>query len=219
MTDAATGTSSNAGWHPDPMGRHELRYFDGSSWTEHVADGGVTSTDPLQASAGSAQYYLYAVGGSVTPFMPGRMELIERIAPMVADRFKATQGVNWGWIAQRIAPLAPEDHILHAQDCYHGEGNRGSLVATTEQLWWLGNGMFRKEDVPIGYEWQVETVKYGNVMGTAAALMSGSGLGTATRNGILIIGGEQFQMKTDECDYFAQLIRQYQRMIMNMPEA
>lgn len=36
-----------AGWYKDPSGTHELRYFDGSVWTEHVSDGGVTSTAPL----------------------------------------------------------------------------------------------------------------------------------------------------------------------------
>lgn len=34
-------------WHPDPAGRHQLRWFDGSSWTPSVSDDGVTSTDPL----------------------------------------------------------------------------------------------------------------------------------------------------------------------------
>ncbi|MDW3219582.1 MAG: DUF2510 domain-containing protein [Acidimicrobiales bacterium] len=33
------------GWHPDPSGRHELRYHDGAAWTAHVSDGGATSTD------------------------------------------------------------------------------------------------------------------------------------------------------------------------------
>lgn len=32
-------------WLPDPTGRNELRYFDGSNWTEHVANGGVISAD------------------------------------------------------------------------------------------------------------------------------------------------------------------------------
>ena len=39
--------ASPAAWHPDPLGRHELRWWDGSRWTEHVADGGETSTDPV----------------------------------------------------------------------------------------------------------------------------------------------------------------------------
>jgi hypothetical protein len=34
-----------AGWHPDPTGRHQHRWFDGSAWTIHVSDGGVASTD------------------------------------------------------------------------------------------------------------------------------------------------------------------------------
>ena len=36
-----------AGWHPDPQQRHELRYWDGSKWTDHVSDAGVTSKDPV----------------------------------------------------------------------------------------------------------------------------------------------------------------------------
>jgi hypothetical protein len=34
-------------WASDPTGRHELRYFDGTSWTSHVSDAGVQATDPL----------------------------------------------------------------------------------------------------------------------------------------------------------------------------
>jgi uncharacterized protein (AIM24 family) len=45
----------NADWHPDPTGRHELRYFDGSQWTEHVVDAGVQSTSPMDAAAPAAQ--------------------------------------------------------------------------------------------------------------------------------------------------------------------
>jgi hypothetical protein len=33
-------------WHPDPTGRHELRWWDGAAFTDQVADAGVTSTDP-----------------------------------------------------------------------------------------------------------------------------------------------------------------------------
>ncbi len=35
-----------AGWNPDPSRRHELRYWDGSSWTAHVSTNGVAGTDP-----------------------------------------------------------------------------------------------------------------------------------------------------------------------------
>ena len=41
---------TEAGWQPDPLGQHEYRYWDGSQWTEHVSNGGVTSTSPLDPS-------------------------------------------------------------------------------------------------------------------------------------------------------------------------
>jgi len=34
-------------WLPDPGGRHELRYWDGTKFTEHVADAGKITVDPL----------------------------------------------------------------------------------------------------------------------------------------------------------------------------
>lgn len=48
-------SSAGANWHKDPMGRHEFRYWDGAAWTEHVADGGVRSIDPLAASSPSGE--------------------------------------------------------------------------------------------------------------------------------------------------------------------
>jgi uncharacterized membrane protein YhaH (DUF805 family) len=43
---AVTATAP-AGWLADPTGRHELRYWDASVWTQHVSDNGVVSVDPL----------------------------------------------------------------------------------------------------------------------------------------------------------------------------
>jgi hypothetical protein len=36
-----------AGWLPDPTGRHEYRYWNGSGWSRHVSDGGRRSTDVM----------------------------------------------------------------------------------------------------------------------------------------------------------------------------
>ena len=35
------------GWHPDPTGRHGVRFHDGVRWTELVADGTVQGVDPV----------------------------------------------------------------------------------------------------------------------------------------------------------------------------
>jgi hypothetical protein len=45
-------SSPAPGWNPDPSGRHEYRYWDGSNWTDDVSDNGVTSTDPLAGAGG-----------------------------------------------------------------------------------------------------------------------------------------------------------------------
>ncbi|MDH3705168.1 MAG: DUF2510 domain-containing protein [Acidimicrobiia bacterium] len=56
------------GWHADPLGRHESRYWDGAQWTEHVADAGVQSTDPLdppqQTGAVDPTQTIVAAGGA-----------------------------------------------------------------------------------------------------------------------------------------------------------
>ena len=40
-----------AGWYADPLGRHELRYYDGAQWTEHVSSHGRTAVDPPVGSS------------------------------------------------------------------------------------------------------------------------------------------------------------------------
>lgn len=45
--NAPTPPVGPEGWHPDPSGRHELRYSDGTQWTGHVSDSGTQSTDEV----------------------------------------------------------------------------------------------------------------------------------------------------------------------------
>jgi len=47
MPPTPLAVQRNDGWWPDPLGRHEHRYHDGSKWTDHVADNGVTSVSPV----------------------------------------------------------------------------------------------------------------------------------------------------------------------------
>jgi uncharacterized protein DUF2510 len=42
----AASRARQPSWHPDPTGRHEMRYWDGARWTDHVSDAGVQSVDP-----------------------------------------------------------------------------------------------------------------------------------------------------------------------------
>ena len=54
-----------AGWFRDPSGLHELRYWDGRAWTEHVADGGVVGVEPIPAPAEQVQQGQVSGGSGV----------------------------------------------------------------------------------------------------------------------------------------------------------
>lgn len=41
----ATMSANPPAWHPDPHGRHQMRYWDGAQWTQHVSNNGVQSVD------------------------------------------------------------------------------------------------------------------------------------------------------------------------------
>lgn len=43
-------TTHDPDWYPDPWGRHELRYFDGADWTEHVSSHGRQSVSPVDTT-------------------------------------------------------------------------------------------------------------------------------------------------------------------------
>lgn len=42
------GVTPSGGWHPDPLGRFQYRYWNGSAWTEVVANDGKVMTDVEQ---------------------------------------------------------------------------------------------------------------------------------------------------------------------------
>lgn len=58
-----TTPENPARWERDPSGRHEYRYWDGTRWTEHVADRGVQGIDPPDAAAGGTA----GAGGGYAP--------------------------------------------------------------------------------------------------------------------------------------------------------
>lgn len=47
-------TQVPGGWHADPTGRYEYRYWDGARWTDHVSRGGQTFVDPVTPAAPTA---------------------------------------------------------------------------------------------------------------------------------------------------------------------
>lgn len=55
MTDPSRSSTSGAfpaGWFPDPLGRYEHRWFNGTTWTSDVSTDGQRYVDPFGISAG-----------------------------------------------------------------------------------------------------------------------------------------------------------------------
>jgi putative membrane protein len=52
-TSPDVGAAIPSGWYPDPSGRYEQRYWRAGAWTDHVVDGGVTTTDDHNDGAGT----------------------------------------------------------------------------------------------------------------------------------------------------------------------
>ena len=46
VSSSVGDAAAPANWYPDPAGRFELRYWNGSAWTEHVSRNGQQSIDP-----------------------------------------------------------------------------------------------------------------------------------------------------------------------------
>jgi len=63
LDEAATvRRGAPASWLPDPAGRHQLRYWNGTTWTEHVSNNGQTTTDqptttPAQPAPAAAGWF------------------------------------------------------------------------------------------------------------------------------------------------------------------
>ncbi len=71
-------TSAPANWYPDPTKRHEHRYYDGTAWTEHVSDGGITGVDPLDPEAQARASRMDRLDGALSVGNPGDPAKLER---------------------------------------------------------------------------------------------------------------------------------------------
>jgi hypothetical protein len=104
--------SRPASWLADPSGRHEHRYWDGTDWTDHVADQGVPGVDPLAPAPPPVPGVLPVPGTSGAPAWndPGSRlrDAAERLAPRAGDlardaAAKAAAKASTSWQATKTS--------------------------------------------------------------------------------------------------------------------
>ncbi|MCU1458473.1 MAG: hypothetical protein JWL73_2565 [Actinomycetia bacterium] len=96
-------------WHPDPAGRHEYRYWDGTDWTDHVSDGGERGTDPVAAIDDGDDD-----DGEELPVVPGKLFAKGRTGTLEVDDTFVTirrkggfAKVSYGWTrGEKRIPIA-----------------------------------------------------------------------------------------------------------------
>lgn len=85
--------STEGSWLPDPTGRHQLRYFDGADYTDHVSDLGQQSVDPYRSASATGNSWApptlgptagWQSGGSA-PFGAGSTEAVYRVMVFGGD--------------------------------------------------------------------------------------------------------------------------------------
>ncbi len=101
-------------WYPDPLARHEYRYWDGATWTAHVSDLGVTALDEL-------------VPDREAQIRQRLQEIFSELTTLRNQvREPAIRGANADRIAVRCFDLEAEQQALEAERAQLHDGTQTS---------------------------------------------------------------------------------------------
>jgi len=118
-----------AAWHPDPTSRHQFRYWDGSMWTEHVADDGVTASDPLAAGTTSSEY-----DSQDNSHLPGAREqgssLESDIAALKRDVARLTQLLTANNMPANTSYVPTQPQLLGSTDGRNSVATASAVIGS-----------------------------------------------------------------------------------------
>jgi hypothetical protein len=145
--------SPTARWSVDPTGRHQCRYWDGATWTQHVADGGSLGTDPEpKASGRRAESWVALVAGLVTVGLlaAAGADIWVQLSRDAASQTTVGQSSMTPTTTPATTTTPASPSVLIASPCEPGSGNGvaadGSvtycerLADTDRYLWSLNPG-------------------------------------------------------------------------------
>jgi uncharacterized protein YxjI len=114
-------------WYPDPYGRHEMRYYDGSQWTEHVSSHGKQSIDPPG-------------GASHVPTVGRPTEKIQRDVAKVGVQTGTTQG-GGTLLTEQVLVVNQKAKLIEINNEYAIYDQNGTQIGAVRQV---GQSMAKK---------------------------------------------------------------------------
>jgi len=149
---------AEASWLADPTGAHELRYWNGWSWTEHVSDQGTTGQDPLTAELPPPAATLPPPPGPPPVAATGKPSWKDRLK-QVADQGKAIADQGKQKLAEQQAKRT-EQWANDPNTLWFGESKNAATSAAgvskaryriTKDRVWIESGLLgtRTESVPL----------------------------------------------------------------------
>ena len=129
-----TPTEVPAGWHSDPLGRHEFRYWDGTTWSDHVSNAGVTSTDPVAQKKSLRDRFeeTMTVGADHDPErVKGQIANTGRRGPGVTER---VEGGGGSLMTEPILVVNQKTKIIELSNQYSVFDQDGTPIAFVNQI-------------------------------------------------------------------------------------
>ena len=118
-------SSHPANWYADPTKRHELRYWDGTKWTDHVSDRGVTSVDPVDQGAAPVQ--INTTADKIQQQVSGE-------APRRSAGIGPVEGGGGTIFTEPILVVNQKAKILEVTNQYAVFDQRGTQIASVSQV-------------------------------------------------------------------------------------
>lgn len=113
-------TAAPADWYQDPLGRAELRYYDGTAWTAHISTGGEQQVDPFGTDASMTEGLVdYALtGANATKFT-----------------FTRPQWEGTGHLfTEPVLVVQQQGSLIETAGSYEINGHDGALLGSVRQV-------------------------------------------------------------------------------------
>jgi hypothetical protein len=135
MSDSTGGQQGyQPAWHPDPLGRHQLRYHDGTRWTEHVSDQGTAGIDPPVAAPQPATQAQPPQGAAPMYGAPTGRSIIEGHDPIQASGAVAAWQGGGHLFNEPILVISQKAQIFEVNQEYAIRGANGAPLGWIRQV-------------------------------------------------------------------------------------